>query len=179
MKRGSGRGDPALGLRKAWRSTQWKALLQRRAWTVRQLPRPHGEHGEPGQPQWPQEGCRAFFQVQWRAAERFQAARTGSDGYFKEIAFVCVCLVAQSCPTLCDPMDCSPPGSSVHGREYWSRLSFPPPRDPPNLGIKPVPLCFLHCQADSLPLNLPVPGAKLMTQISNQFIGPEHMSPEL
>ena len=25
------------------------------------------------------------------------------------------CLAAQSCPTLCDPMDCSPPGSSVHG----------------------------------------------------------------
>ena len=24
-------------------------------------------------------------------------------------------LVAQSCPTLCDPMDCSSPGSSVHG----------------------------------------------------------------
>ena len=24
-------------------------------------------------------------------------------------------LVAQSCPTLCDPMDWSPPGSSVHG----------------------------------------------------------------
>ena len=23
-------------------------------------------------------------------------------------------LVAQSCPTLCDPMDCNPPGSSVH-----------------------------------------------------------------
>ena len=22
---------------------------------------------------------------------------------------------SQSCPTLCDPMDCSPPGSSVHG----------------------------------------------------------------
>ena len=26
-----------------------------------------------------------------------------------------LCLVAQSCPTLCDPMDCSLPGSSVHG----------------------------------------------------------------
>ena len=26
-----------------------------------------------------------------------------------------LCLVAQSCPTLCNPMDCSPPGSSVHG----------------------------------------------------------------
>ena len=24
-------------------------------------------------------------------------------------------LATQSCPTLCDPMDCSPPGSSVHG----------------------------------------------------------------
>ena len=24
-------------------------------------------------------------------------------------------LVTQSCPTLCDPMDCKPPGSSVHG----------------------------------------------------------------
>ena len=26
-----------------------------------------------------------------------------------------LCLVTQSCPTLCDPMNCSPPGSSVHG----------------------------------------------------------------
>ena len=29
---------------------------------------------------------------------------------------MCVCmLVAQSWPTLCDPVDCSPPGSSIHG----------------------------------------------------------------
>ena len=28
---------------------------------------------------------------------------------------VCVCLSLQSCLTLCDPVDCSPPGSSVHG----------------------------------------------------------------
>ena len=27
----------------------------------------------------------------------------------------CVCVPAQSCPTLCDPMDCSPPGSSACG----------------------------------------------------------------
>ena len=26
-----------------------------------------------------------------------------------------LCLVIQLCPTLCNPMDCSPPGSSVHG----------------------------------------------------------------
>ena len=34
-----------------------------------------------------------------------------------------VCLVAQPCPTICDPMDCSLPGSSVHGisrQEHWS-----------------------------------------------------------
>ena len=29
--------------------------------------------------------------------------------------FCCCCLVDKSCPSLCDPMDCSPPGSSVHG----------------------------------------------------------------
>ena len=28
---------------------------------------------------------------------------------------MCVCSAAQSCPTLRNPMDCYPPGSSVHG----------------------------------------------------------------
>ena len=28
---------------------------------------------------------------------------------------MCVCVFAQSCPNLCDSMDCSTPGSSVHG----------------------------------------------------------------
>ena len=28
---------------------------------------------------------------------------------------ICVCSVAQSCVTLCDPTDCSLPGSSLHG----------------------------------------------------------------
>ena len=37
--------------------------------------------------------------------------------------------VAQSCPTLCNPMDCSPPGSSVHGILQarileWVAISF-------------------------------------------------------
>ena len=31
------------------------------------------------------------------------------------MACCCRCLVAQSCLTLCHPMGCSPPGSSVHG----------------------------------------------------------------
>ena len=33
---------------------------------------------------------------------------------------VCV-LVTQLCPTLCDPLDCSPPGSSIHGI-FWARM---------------------------------------------------------
>ena len=42
---------------------------------------------------------------------------------------VCVCLVAQSCLTLCNPMNCSPPGSSVHNILQakileWVALSF-------------------------------------------------------
>ena len=35
---------------------------------------------------------------------------------------------AQSCPTLCDPVDCSPPGSPVRGilqQEHWSVLPCP------------------------------------------------------
>ena len=31
------------------------------------------------------------------------------------INFACMYVCVQSCPTLCDPMDCSPPGPSVHG----------------------------------------------------------------
>ena len=31
------------------------------------------------------------------------------------LGMLCCALVTQSCPTLCDPTDCSPLGSSVHG----------------------------------------------------------------
>ena len=48
--------------------------------------------------------------------------------------------VAQSCPTLCDPVDCSLPGSSVHGIFQaivleWIAISFS--SDLPDPGIKP------------------------------------------
>ena len=53
--------------------------------------------------------------------------------------------VAQSCPTLCNPMDCSLPGFSFHGifsrQEYWSGLPFPSPRELPDPEIEPGPLC--------------------------------------
>ena len=42
---------------------------------------------------------------------------------------LCVCMCAQMCLTLCDPMDCSPPVSSVHGISQakilqWVAISF-------------------------------------------------------
>ena len=48
---------------------------------------------------------------------------------------------AQLCLTLCEPMDCSPPGSSVHGvsqQEYWRWLPFAPPGDLPDPGNEPA-----------------------------------------
>ena len=47
----------------------------------------------------------------------------------------------QSCLTLCEPMDHWVPLSMVFSRqEYWSRLPYPPPRDLPDPGIKPMSL---------------------------------------
>ena len=49
----------------------------------------------------------------------------------------------QSCLTLCDPMDCSPPGSSVHGilqARILEWVAMPPPGGLPNPGIEPVSL---------------------------------------
>ena len=48
--------------------------------------------------------------------------------------------VAQSCPTLCNPMDSSLPGSSVHGifqAKVLEWVAFPSPGDLPNPGLKP------------------------------------------
>ena len=47
----------------------------------------------------------------------------------------------QSCLTLCGPVDCNPPGSSVHGilqARNWSGLPRPPPGELPDPGIEPV-----------------------------------------
>ena len=69
--------------------------------------------------------------------------------------------VAQSCPTLCDSIDCSPPGFSVHGILQarileWvampsSKVIFQ------TQGSNPHLLCLLHWQAGPLPLVPPGP----------------------
>ena len=60
-------------------------------------------------------------------------------------------LVAQSCPTLCDAMDCSPLSMRFSRQGYWSGLPFPSPGDLPNPGIEPGSPAL---QADSLPTEL-------------------------
>ena len=62
--------------------------------------------------------------------------------------------IIQSCPTLCDSIDCSLPGSSVHGIfpgkntevgcHFLHQGIFPTQESNPHL---------LHWQADSLPLS--------------------------
>ena len=66
----------------------------------------------------------------------------------------CVCvLAAQSCPILCDPMDCRPPGSSVHGilqARILECAAMPFSRGSFRLRVQPASPAL---QADSLPLS--------------------------
>ena len=69
----------------------------------------------------------------------------------------CASVCAQSCLTLCDFMDCSPPGSSVHGISQARILEWVAII----LGIfltqgsNPHLLCLLHWQVGPLPLGPP------------------------
>ena len=63
--------------------------------------------------------------------------------------------VAQSCPTVCDPIDCSLRGSFIHGifqERVLEWLPFPSPGNLPNPGIKAGSPAL---QADALPSELP------------------------
>ena len=73
----------------------------------------------------------------WTYSQSGMCCKKGVCLYF----FLCVrvCSVTQLCLTLCDPRDCSPPGSSVHGILQvrileWTAISSSrgssPPRDP-------------------------------------------------
>ena len=67
-------------------------------------------------------------------------------------------MLTQLCPALCDAIDCTPPGSCVHGiswQEYWSGVPFPTPEDLSDPGMEPRLLNHLRWQADSLPLAPP------------------------
>ena len=110
---------------------------------------------------------RALSSTQCRGADRLSPTHLNTQPWRARdlhlispcvFVMVCVCVwsVAQSCLTLCNPMGCSPPGSSC----LWNLLGK-------NTGVgyhfllqgffltQGLNLCFLHWQADSLPLALP------------------------
>ena len=66
----------------------------------------------------------------------------------------CACTCAQSYPTLCDPIDCSPPGSSVHGLLQARIMQWVAISSSRGIfltqGLTPHLSCLLHQQADSL-----------------------------
>ena len=94
--------------------------------------------------------------INWDGIIRLPEAKSVKDAFVLKLetwsekgGYVCavLCLVAQSCPTLCKPTD--PPGSSLQARQaplsiefssqaYWSGLPFPPAEDLPDPGIKPI-----------------------------------------
>ena len=68
----------------------------------------------------------------------------------------CVCVLTISAMSLCDPMNFSLPGSSVHGIILvrvleWVAISYS--KVLLNQGLKPHLLCLLHWQVDSLLLS--------------------------
>ena len=83
--------------------------------------------------------------------ERRKECSSNSDMLLVNVCMLC--LVTPLCPALCDPMDYSPPGSSVHGDSpgkntgvgchFFLQGIFP---------TRGLNLCLLHWQADSLSL---------------------------
>ena len=74
---------------------------------------------------------------------------------FRQIYCYCCFLVAKSCLTLCNPMDCRLPGSPVHGISQarileWVAIPFSRESSQHPWGSS---LSLLHWQANSLPLS--------------------------
>ena len=83
--------------------------------------------------------------------------------------------VAQSHPTLSDPMDCSLPGFSIHGlsrQEYWSGVPLPSPTIAP-AAAKSLQSCPTLCNPiDSSPPGFPIPGilqARTLERVAISF----------
>ena len=95
-------------------------------------------------------------------------------GWGRYCVYLCVCSGAQFCPTLWKPIDCSPPGSCVHGifqENILEQVAILMPGSLPDPGIKPPslasplltggfftiePLCCC-CAQSCLPLCDPLP----------------------
>ena len=80
----------------------------------------------------------------WNSSQQGRREKAGTSGVRRECSYHLKALVAQSCSTLCDPMNCSPPGSSVHGILQarileWVAIPFSRGSSQSNQGL-------LHCR---------------------------------
>ena len=91
-------------------------------------------------------GTPGFVLYLWGSASPSDAS---SQGIKKYDLVLCIWPVAQTCLTLCDPVDSSPPGSSVHGISQARILEWV--AMPSSRGSSRLPW-LLHWQVDSLPL---------------------------
>ena len=88
-----------------------------------------------------------------------------------------MCSVIHSCPTLCDPIDCSLPGSSVHGNTGMGC-------HPLHQGIFPTQelnsclLHLLHWQVGSLPLSNQGSPSKYKDPPQKPFNDPQSSGPQ-
>ena len=83
--------------------------------------------------------------VSWAYIYLYTTFELGSEHHSKHT----LCVSAQSCPTLCDYMDCSTPWTVAYQaplsmefsrQEFWSGLPFPIPGDLPDPEIEPESL---------------------------------------
>ena len=77
--------------------------------------------------------------MDWFHGDSFSTHKAYGLGMIQAHYIYCAsqwCSVAQLCLILCNPMDCSLQGSSVHGISQASSVPFPSPGDLPNPGIK-------------------------------------------
>ena len=77
----------------------------------------------------------------------FAEWKPGTRRLLESLYKLCCCLVAKSCRTLCDSMDCSPPGSSVPGKNtrvgsHFFLQGIYPTRDRSCVSYT----CLLHCR---------------------------------
>ena len=98
-------------------------------WWARERPRYQGTHER----------------KRWRMEAWRQVGTTVAEVHWRllqvEVVCVCLCVWAQSYPTLCNPWTVghqAPLSMGFSRQEYWTGLPFPPPGDLPDPGIEPA-----------------------------------------
>ena len=105
------------------------------------------------------------FHWLWASFHFISSNARGRRSPHVQVSQVCCCVCAHLCLTLCAPMDCSPPGSSVHGIFQARILAWAAifcSRDRPDPGIEPSFFASpslagrfcINCTTWEVPLNL-------------------------